>query len=119
MTSEAKELQAGRELDRLIDEMVLGCHPGGVDTSGLADSDATSSAVPPYSTDITYALPVIDWLRERWSGSCSLYVNDSGWECWGGDSIKPIYLGRGKTAPLAICRAALAAVGIVSLAKSS
>lgn len=102
--------EAGRELDAQIAMKVMGWQPINpmhlmidagyrwLDANGLY----VKGAIPPYSTDIAAAWQVV--------GQCSwwfeLILNPAtGWLCKWGD-----YEGRAMTAPLAICRAALAAV---------
>ena len=67
------------------------------------DPDANRE-VPRYSTDIAAAWEVVGWLRERF-GQFQLVAGVE-WHCWA-EHMDP--WGSGDTAPLAICRAALAA----------
>jgi uncharacterized radical SAM superfamily protein len=89
-------MQAGREVDVLIAEKVMG-----MPTRGWAD----------YSTDIEEALTVIEKMRDRFGAEFLLTCNVLGE--WRAAFTKP-NMSRppmvADTAPLAICLAALAAV---------
>jgi hypothetical protein len=136
--SETTQLPAGRELDELIAEKVMGGvprHPewywlrSGVapETPDLPTPKGQSAIYcgPAFSTDIAAAWEVVEWMRARWAklpnaerGEPDTWqfhdFADEGWRAsvvWlhhdapivEVDEIAP-------TLPLAICRAALAAV---------
>jgi hypothetical protein len=106
-------LKAGREMDKLVAQKVLGTELCGC---GNPECDLTGEGeyepVPPYSTDIALAWRVLEQfpsekLVEDWWGAPAA----NRWGC----IIAPRALDRraegyGATAPEAICRAALAAV---------
>jgi hypothetical protein len=110
------ELQAGRELDALVAEKVmgytLGTPPSPESAINLAGPEYPVT-VPHYSTDIAAAWQVVEKFKDRdWRFILDKY--DDGWgieiELSGGK------YGSGavaETAPLAICRVALKAVGVV------
>lgn len=130
---EIDKLEAGPELDALVAEKVMGCQPRRIDYHGreqiICPCPITSEYRHPhggfkydepddellrYSTDIAAAWEVVE--------KCVPYVKvdarglstEAGhfrWVCqiWNGSSKE--ILGLAQTAPLAICRAALKAVG--------
>src|SRR4028118_594344 len=112
----AAELEAGRELDKLIAEKVFGREVNYVkntvnvifyapDTTGIA-----ANAVPYYSTRIADAWEVIELMR-----GVSLHKRpDDSWACWHWVKGLGHTKGTGDTAALAICRAALAEATEVS-----
>lgn len=117
-------MPAGRELDRLVAEKVMGqMWQGG---SPIPNYDGRWPWPPPYSTDIAAAWLVANKLGERWfvdigclPGDCAGNPNPK-WEARFWDAEPCIsggvghvsgleeFKARGETAPLAICRAALA-----------
>jgi hypothetical protein len=112
---EINRLRAGRELDAIVAERVMGWTDIAPDTHeeigttllmgrrpGYSDPDV----VPNYSTDIYHTWKLVPWLRERW-GSFELFVGDGKWSCNPVEPLKPARVGIGETAELAICRAAL------------
>lgn len=112
-------LEAGRELDMLVANMViepLSSYPSPYHKQGSCPARSCSrceSACPHYSTDIAAAWLVVEKMREgRWKHFRIEYWVDSwavlqdyipGVAAWGQST-------RADTAPLAICRAALKAV---------
>ena len=118
------ELPAGRELDALVAERVMGWHitdaikKPGQDDYGVAPGQVGVLwvvRVPDYSTDIAAAWQVVERLIKL-DAFVSLDYDfqnvDS--EKWSVTFItrKAIDCESGETAPLAICRAALKAVGV-------
>jgi hypothetical protein len=124
------ELKAGRELDRLIETKVFGTR--------IPKAEGLRLNPPPYSTDIAAAWTVAEKMRERGSlvtvksipkesafileGSRSEYDAPcpdrqvgKGKVCcqlhWMGEGFRHDELAMADTAPLAICLAALKAVG--------
>jgi len=91
-------MEAGREMDALIAEKV---------TQRNVGIRVYDNRLPRYSTDISAAWEVADWLRNYW-GTFELIAGLS-WHCWSELKDAKIW-GTGNTAPLAICRAALLAV---------
>lgn len=114
------ELQAGRELDALVAEKVLG-----LDVDRIPDSfwcigqDGTAFRIPDYSTDIAAAMMVWQHLRQsgRW---CCLTIRSDYDLCWRVELVhdnsahdRPtIVLDGEDSLPLAICRAALLAAEV-------
>jgi Phage ABA sandwich domain len=110
-----ESIEAGEELDKLIAERVFGLT---VERRGefyryyneaLREEfgGRWTSPVLHYSTDIADAWAIVEKLKavsvsKRFDGT---------WQCWHWDKVH--HVGRGPTAPLAICRAALAALEIV------
>lgn len=105
LTVEAIEsMPAGREMDRLVAETVMGqVWDGG---NPIKNYDGRWPWPPPYSTDIAAAWEVAEWLR-KWYGQFSL-VAGLQWHCMH-EEMKPDW-GSGETMPLAVCRAALLTV---------
>jgi len=97
-----ESLKAGRELDTLIAEKVMGLDIGD-DCDHSIDS---CLCFPPYSTDIAAAWQVVDKLI---SAECGFVVSGGGSLPW----LATFRNGQAhaETAPLAICLAALKAVG--------
>lgn len=114
------KMAAGPELDRLVAERVMGVRvrkqsgrnryelviPGGVNQVDFVDPEAPWSACPPYSTSIAHAWEVVERMapREMRMGRTEAgryYVN------FDHQPMNAV----ADTAPLAICRAALKAVG--------
>ena len=105
------DLQAGRELDALIAEKVMGyecvCDEEPADCPIHAKEDCYT--LRPYSTDIAAAWVVIEWCRTN----LNLLTTCIEWkECWDvtfSDGVN-CYGAVAETVSLAICRAALKAV---------
>ena len=112
-----KEYEAGRELDALIAEKVMGWNRRG---PGRHVSDYNNWWILPDgkslnplrfcpSTDISAAWEVVLSLRNRW-GTFTL-VAGLQWHCYDNEDGNYVErMGSADTAPLAICRAALKAV---------
>jgi|SRR6185503_6855714 len=124
--------QVDRELDVLVAERVMGLdvyrHDGGDDLvftedrdwadagEPLIDTGGNPRKVPRYSTDIAAAFQVVEAILKRFRRfeihalpDCyAVQVED------GTDDINSYYVANveAETAPLAICRAALAALGV-------
>ena len=113
---EILSMEAGREMDALIAEKVMGwiLHPHKTHWM-IYEGDQTKTMRPKYrnygdffpSTNIAAAWEVALWLREYW-GQFDLLAGLE-WHCWHDlEHTKPEdKWGMGDTAPLAICRAAL------------
>ena len=110
-------MEAGREMDALVAEKVMGwkrvphAHPEIEAAGGMWLTPRGPRMCPAYSTDIAAAWGVVEWFTRR-SYTVALHTTHSdGWVC----SIRGALLAdtaQAPTAPLAICRAALAAVGV-------
>lgn len=118
-TDEINELEAGRELDALIAEKIFNrcvhvltatpepgifkcrkCDAGGF--YFVTDYEGRVVGVPRYSEDIRAALEIAEKLK---AFSLSRH-SDGSWHCWHWNKT---HIGAvAETAPLAICRAALA-----------
>ena len=94
-------LAAGRELDALVAEKVMGWVPG----AGFANDTYWS-----FSTDIAAAWQVIEKMLNDGYGT-SIADGPHGWSVAFGSTEKPFADADGDTPALAICRAALAALG--------
>jgi hypothetical protein len=117
------ELEAGRELDALIAERVLG-YPGAAiggwdNPRTLPDGRILPNLTPrPYSTEIRWAWVVVEKLRDlgfslRWRAhNCRWYA----YFVWGADDAADA---DADTAPLAICRAALKARALTPESEST
>lgn len=117
-----RTLNAGRELDAAVAERVMGwtrTHEthrlhGRTYLRGAAPATGRLQAVPAYSTDIAAAWLVVEKLREHgWFPSVQAQEEcgqlGGRWLC----EVDPRFSfidGDGSTAPLAVCRAALAAM---------
>jgi hypothetical protein len=104
------DLDAGRELDVLVAEKVMGWTNLRTTKAGMrrgtpAEYPHIGHEVPPYSTDMSAAWEVVEKMRER-EGYAGVESNHDLWEA----SMGPWYVATAETAPLAICRAALAAI---------
>lgn len=119
---------AGRKLDALVAERVMGlvpctgdCHANGDmrPCHAQPDSPDQGAETRQYSTDIADAWLVVEAMAGRgyWARLTSPFTRGSAYFAgftphdftgWNG---RPDHLGGGDTMPLAICRAALAAVG--------
>ena len=112
------QLEAGWELDALVAEKVMGCQSVHEVEPGLWRDEI--GRIPRFSTDIAAAWQVVEKLRqsricldvttrlESYYVSANL-VDDAAGEFRSGYFSKRIADGIADTAPLAICRAALAA----------
>ena len=124
LTTDILSLPASRELDALVAEKVMGwtllpCpvhQPRECSFGGQAPGEREPAHIPPYSTSIAAAWEVVEHIKH----DVSMYVNHT-------DAKKPticvviaepkpyngmmLPCGEADTAPLAICRAALKAVG--------
>jgi len=100
--------EAGRETDALVAE-ALGHSVERVDGEAyfLPGERRLEDRIPWYSESMTDAWPVAEWIRER-TGEFALSCFGDGWECCWGGGIEDY--DTADTAPLAICRAALALV---------
>ena len=119
---------AGRETDARIAETVMGCvrvivndrgelygAPPHLIASGDIPAEHGRVRLPSYSTDIAAAWLVVEHLKSRgWSVRLSNKTVDWCWWCYVYDyrseNAKAEATVQEETAPLAICRAALAAV---------
>lgn len=113
--------QAGRELDALVAEKVMGwthipvgSHPNLRSEAWTNDNGASAVfTLPFYSQDIAAAWEVVEQLKTL-GWTCFLDNDDGQHDCEFarmGDQPFNAIQERGETAPLAICRAALNAVG--------
>lgn len=114
-------MNAGRELDALIAEKVMGLHVEwrdgrplwvGKDLPGtplVLDGGLFGHTIPNYSTDIARAWEVVEKFND-----CRLHRDpkDRMWICAMNSYSAHQPVGEAITAPLAICLAALKAVGI-------
>jgi len=111
------ELEAGRELDALVAEKVMGWKK--LNDTGLSwrSPDEGFSNLPYFSTDISAAWQVVEKMREtRWievhstiDGEWAAFYTPIGTT----DMNQAIHeYAKASTAPLAICRAALKAKGV-------
>ena len=91
---EVLDMPAGKEIDYLIDDKVFGMV--NISTGNPFESDL----IPNYSTNMSDA-----WKVAEKSGVGMLNNVHGIWECYVGNVV-----GKSKSAPLAICRAALLAV---------
>ena len=116
------DLPAGRDLDFYVATRVLGMPSGVGDVTVVGDGyllDESYSQLPHYSTDIAAAWMVVEGLSKRFWPEVGRMDNGT-WYCeivGRGDtpaqvSNGPIAHEIAETAPLAICRAALKAVGV-------
>ncbi len=96
---------AGPELDIEVATKVMGQKPPfGAEIHG---NDIYFNLAPPYSTDISAAWQVVEHLRQRLDWSVTIEAKRKGGYSVRTDAILAF---EADTAPLAICRAALAAV---------
>lgn len=110
-------MNAGRELDALVAEKVMGLAP--VEWSGdclVHGNQETGGIVPAYSTNIPAAWKVVEKLHgEHTFGLDWLGFEGEEWRCvfnWGKDEDRGFAHAVAATAPLAICLAALQAAGV-------
>jgi hypothetical protein len=110
-------MQAGRELDALIAEKVMGYVPPRPGTVGYDMKDLPRNRVPHYSTDIAAAWQVVEKLNllSKMKDGC-LYFDPSlnKWVIseWSGGREFAEGSVEADTAPHAICLAALKAIGV-------
>lgn len=117
MTPDVDSMLAGREMDKLIAEKVMGwgdfwSDPNGVILMGNPPGNTVEDdriEVPHYSTDIAAAWQIVEYsLQQRGWGFHSL---DEGWSAsFFVTGRTSLILSHADTAPLAICRAAFLAV---------
>ena len=118
------DLKPGRELDVLIAEKVMGWLPGGANPllacpagGSSADEGQTSICTPPnYSTEIGAAWAVIERLFLQYQFRTILIPDwQNYWLAHVYHRDEDIYIAAHsyKTAPEAICKAALLAIGLV------
>lgn len=109
-------MKPGRELDALVAEKVMG-YPGDGNVWYVTGDYANPDSIPEYSTDIAAAWEVVEKMKHS-SWSFSIRSSD---DCEAEFSLNDgkflqnadtVGMGRGDTAPYAICLAALKAVGI-------
>lgn len=108
---------AGRELDALIAEKVMGLKVdyefegfGGLRVPSLVDKYDEWGYLPDYSTDISAAWQVVE---KFYSMKLDKYSNGQEWRCYlvgVRDGKNADATGVADTAPLAVCRAALLVV---------
>ena len=127
------EMEAGRELDALVAERVMGLsvqwdygrvpfywHPATLAHGLEIGPDGLSAVrrpIKPYSTDISAAWLVVEKLRADGFYPEIHALTDGDWRCEIRASGEPIDVWEdAPTAPLAICRAALAAIATPSTA---
>ena len=116
------KLEAGRELDALVAERVMGqervaaCPLGAPNCPGRYEPQVKDwPCLPAYSTSLLPAWAVV----EKMPCGVAVHTPDQKlWRCivgtgpcWETGGGQPTVVGEGDTAPLAICRAALLAVG--------
>lgn len=129
---EIRTMPAGRKLDAIVAELVMGWTDTGTDgvsTYGLPPSPNLQDIyhkhnsagnglfhVPRFSTDIAAAWLVWEWLTRQFT-NVALYAYDRDRHrvlCWGidesGNSYNVVSGGGAESVPVAICRAALMAV---------
>lgn len=101
--------EAGRELDALVAEKVMGLKVWQQGRSRFYETNTSVyNAVPPYSTSTEAAWQVVEKIN-LFSEYVLYRLNSGSWVvCEPGPIIE---FARGETAPHAICLAALAAVG--------
>lgn len=95
-------MEAGREMDALVARQVMGwpeqdCHPGALAWAGWSPS-----------TDIDSAWDVVEKMIEKHRVDLHGLRGGKDWRCW----VAGFDHADAPTAPLAICRAALKAVGV-------
>jgi hypothetical protein len=106
------EIPVGPELDRAVAERVMGFTPLLHDFGSAweGDDNEICESIPPYSTSIAAAWLVVEKMATLGHRLCLLQVRDR--LRWHADFLREReYMGSGQTAPEAICRAALAALG--------
>lgn len=120
-------LSAGRELDALVAVHIMGWQPdniygarGQLAGQWIYTPEGNISDIPHYSTDIAAAWQVVEKLRERsfYSSYTDLSLDTGkGWYSWHFHDHRPLSAyssdATASTVPLAICLAALKAVGAI------
>lgn len=109
------EMQAGREMDELIAEKVMGWKRGNTKygempwypTGKIPCGHRGRLGVPCYSIEIEKTWNLVEWMKD-WNMELNWYGND--WEASFDTDEDGEYYAIAPTAPLAICRAALKAV---------
>lgn len=116
-------MQAGRELDALVARKVMGIADAqvfgrlGAMYDFTADQGLPKFHVPCYSTDIAAAWTVVDKLSP--DHGVTLKKTGDVWECGPlSRNDEPLFLVQAPSAPLAICLAALKAVGVQTTSAS-
>lgn len=102
------EMKAGRELDALVAEEVMGLDPE------WHKQVPVGRVTPCYSTDIAAAWEVVEKLcREERYPTVQFAVNVDGKQAWWCSLVNPADVEvHAPAAPLAVCLAALKAVGV-------
>ena len=104
-------MKAGRELDALVAEKVMGHDMEKDFCTTCYDSPTCDRPIPRYSILIQDAWPVVEKMADRRHPFELVKTPISYWVCrFYGEIIRDIYKGYADTAPLAICLAALKAV---------
>jgi hypothetical protein len=106
------ELQAGPEMDRAIVERLMAKEPPGPLVDFVRTEEGLKAVYPNYSTDIGAAWLVVEKMREQ-THFINVEWTDSKWYCriiWPPFGEWHQIANSADTAPLAICRAALAAL---------
>lgn len=108
------------ELNEQIHTEVMGHHMTQVPAIGMDGKPTTIrmtddlQGIPRYCANIEAAWLVVEKLRERFTNVALHAANGWGLTCWDvtrdGDEVNTVDPTNAETAPLAICRAALAAV---------
>jgi hypothetical protein len=106
--TDINRMQAGREMDALVAEKVMGCNHVIRHLTGWVCAD-DHQAVPKYSVDIAAAWEVVGKLQKQ-GMAMSLVFGVYTWECKFGDASDVFGQAKHSDVPLAICRAALKAV---------
>jgi len=122
------DIPAGRKLDALVAERVFGASRRDVWYYYDSPKNEVSASVPHYSTDIKAAWEVVNWIEaNRWTFILTgpEYLNEEGKLVGGYKAIfidsrseRPAVRATADTLPLAICRAALKAVGVIEVPDS-
>lgn len=105
-------MEAGRELDRLVAERVMGFEVSSEGGYVRLHRNNTWQRISSYSTDIAAAMQVVEKLSTRaYLQLHSPFIPDEKWwaffEHLGTTDTHPIWRGIGTTAAEAICRAAV------------
>ncbi len=118
-------MKAGRELDALVAEKVMGIELTITSQGHPYFRDGTLLRVPiaHYSTDIAAAWQVVEKMRDLgyWCQMRNEFEAHDGPDCWAGFTPhsttgwngRPDHWTQAETLPLAICLAALKAVGVL------
>jgi len=109
-------MKAGQELDALVAEKVMGMRPGVDWHSPCFDEFFCDNPCPRFSTSIAAAWEVFEWLCKRGDDIAEVvqltFNVQNGWWCTSERWTQIDVQGNAPTAPLAICLAALKAVGV-------